>query len=58
MATLHELQTAFIKADDAGNTEDAQVFADSIREHPTFQKQSQDKLKKGFKALDGDERPT
>lgn len=56
MATLHELQTAFVKADDAGNTEDAQVFADSIREHPTFQKQSQDKLKKGFKALDGDER--
>ena len=56
MATLHELQTAFVKADDAGNTEDAQVFADSIREHPTFQNQSQKKLSKGFKALKGDER--
>ena len=56
MATLHELQTAFVKADDAGNTEDAQAFADSIRDHPTFQGQSQKKLSKGFKALSGDKR--
>lgn len=33
MPTLAELQAAFVKADDAGNTEDAQAFADAIREH-------------------------
>lgn len=31
MATLQELESAFIAADTAGNTEDAQVFADEIR---------------------------
>ena len=31
MATLQELQDAFIKADDAGNTEDAQAFATQIK---------------------------
>ena len=31
MATLQELQQAFIKADDAGNTEDAQAFATQIK---------------------------
>lgn len=31
MATLSELEAAFIKADDAGNTEDAQAFADEIK---------------------------
>ena len=56
MATLHQLQQAFLKADDAGNTEDAQLFVDSIRQHPTYQKQGQDALSKGFSALSGDER--
>lgn len=31
MATLEQLEAAFIKADDAGNTEDAQAFANEIR---------------------------
>lgn len=31
MATLQELEQAFIKADDAGNTEDAQAFATEIK---------------------------
>ena len=31
MASLQELQQAFIKADDAGNTEDAQAFATQIK---------------------------
>lgn len=31
MATLQELEAAFIKADDAGNVEDARAFADEIR---------------------------
>lgn len=31
MATLEELETALIKADAAGNTEDARVFAREIR---------------------------
>jgi len=56
MATLYDLQKAFISADDQGNTEDAQAFADAIREHPTFQKQSQEKLAKGFKAASRGER--
>jgi len=32
MATLEQLSAAFIKADDAGNTEDAQAFANAIRQ--------------------------
>lgn len=32
MATLAQLEKAFIQADDAGNTEDAKAFADAIRE--------------------------
>ena len=31
MATLQELKNAFIKADDAGNIEDAQAFATQIK---------------------------
>ena len=37
MATLQELQEAFIKADQAGNTEDAQAFASEIRRLQSLQ---------------------
>lgn len=35
MATLEQLNAAFIKADDAGNVEDAQAFATAIRQMKT-----------------------
>lgn len=56
MATLYELQQGLVRAHNAGAKEDAQSIADAIRQHPTFQKQSQEKLEMGFKALDKDER--
>jgi hypothetical protein len=56
MATLFQLQEGLVKADSEGNAEHVTVFSDAIREHPTYQKQSQEALSKGFKALDGDER--
>ena len=56
MATLHQLQQGLVKADSEGNSEHVTVFSDAIREHPTYQKQSQEALSKGFKALSGDER--
>ena len=56
MATLFQLQEGLVKADSEGNTEHVTVFSDAIREHPTYQKQSQEALSKGFKALEGDER--
>lgn len=51
MATLQELQEAFIKADEAGNTEDAQVFADEIRRLQSLQ-QAQPELTTREKAVD------
>ena len=35
MATLEQVQSAFLEADAAGNTEDAQLFADAIRQMQT-----------------------
>ena len=56
MATLYQLQEGLFSAKDAGDTERQKKISDAIRKHPTFQKQSQQKLSQGFKALDGDER--
>jgi len=56
MATLHQLQQGLVKANQDGNEEHVAVFSDAIREHPTYQKQGQEALAKGFKALSGDER--
>ena len=56
MATLFQLQEGLVKADSEGNAENVAVLSDAIREHPTYQKQSQDQLSKGFKALSGDEK--
>lgn len=47
MATLEQLQSAFVKADEMGETEDAQTFADSIRAHPTFQQNAKEMLDSG-----------
>jgi len=47
MATLEQLQDGLVKADAAGATEDAQVFADSIRAHPTFQQNAKESLDSG-----------
>ena len=33
--TIEELKSAFIKADDAGNIEDARLFANAIRAYQT-----------------------
>ena len=56
MATLYELQEGLVKANSVGNKEAVDTIADAIRQHPTFQKQSQRKLDKGFTALSGDEK--
>ena len=56
MATLFQLQEGLVKADSEGNAENVAVLSDAIREHPTYQKQSQDQLSQGFKALSGDEK--
>ena len=48
MATLQQLQSAFVKADAAGEEKDAQTFADSIRSHPTFQQNAKEKLDSGL----------
>jgi hypothetical protein len=56
MATLHQLQQGLFAAKDAGDNERQKKISDAIRQHPTFQKQSQQKLAKGFTALSGDER--
>ena len=47
MATLEQLQDGLVKADAAGATEDAQIFADSIRAHPTFQGNAKKSLESG-----------
>jgi hypothetical protein len=47
MATLQQLQGAFVKADAAGEEKDAQTFADSIRSHPTFQQNAKESLDRG-----------
>lgn len=56
MATLHQLQQGLVKANKDGNQEHVDVISESIRQHPTYQKQGQEALAKGFKALSGDER--
>ena len=56
MPTLFELQEGLVNASKSGNDEHITVLSDAIREHPTYQKQGQESLSKGFKALDGDER--
>lgn len=56
MATLFQLQEGLVKANESGNEEHVNVLSDAIREHPTYQKQGQAALSKGFKALSGDER--
>ena len=56
MATLFQLQEGLVKADSEGNADNVAVLSDAIREHPTYQKQSQEQLSKGFKALSGDEK--
>lgn len=56
MATLFQLQEGLVKANDEGNEENVRILSDAIREHPTYQKQGQQELAKGFKALDGDAR--
>lgn len=47
MATLEQLQNAFVKADEMGETDDAKTFASSIRAHPTFQQNAKEKLESG-----------
>ena len=47
MATLQQLQNAFVRADELGEIEDAKLFADSIRAHPTFQQNARESLKSG-----------
>ena len=56
MATLFQLQEGIVKANQAGNQEAVDKLGEAIRQHPTYQKQGQESLSKGFKALDGDER--
>ena len=56
MATLFQLQEGLVKADAEGNEENATVFSDAIREHPTYQKQGKASLSSGFSALDGDKK--
>lgn len=47
MATLEQLQQGLVKADAAGAKEDAQAFADAIREHPTFRQNAKESLESG-----------
>ena len=54
MATLQQLQDAFVKADAAGEEQDAQTFADSIRSHPTFQQNAKEELDTGSYKLGDD----
>ena len=52
MATLEQLQNAFVRADELGEIEDAKLFADSIRAHPTFQQNARESLKSGNYKVD------
>jgi len=56
MPTLFQLKEGLVKAQGQGNEEHVNVLSEAIREHPTYQKQGQEDLSKGFKALSGDER--
>jgi hypothetical protein len=56
MATLYQLQEGLVKANRSGNTDAVEQLGEAIRQHPTFQKESQRKLEKGFTALSGDEK--
>lgn len=56
MATLYELQRRLVEAGRAGDEEMQELISSDMRKHPTFQKQSQQELEKGFPALSGDER--
>ena len=48
MATLYELQKRLVEAGRAGDEERQELISSDMRQHPTFQKQSQKKLEKGF----------
>jgi hypothetical protein len=52
MATLEQLQNAFVRADELGEIEDAKLFADSIRAHPTFQQNARESLESGNYKVD------
>ena len=52
MATLEQLQNAFVRADELGEIEDAKLFADSIRAHPTFQQNAKESLESGNYKVD------
>ena len=54
MATLEQLQNAFVRADELGEIEDAKLFADSIRAHPTFQQNARESLGSGSYKLSED----
>jgi len=54
MATLEQLQNAFVRADELGEIEDAKLFADSIRAHPTFQQNAKESLGSGSYKLSED----
>lgn len=56
MATLHQLKQGLVKANTAGDEAGVETLSTAIREHPTYQKQGQEALRKGFKALSGDRR--
>lgn len=45
-----------MKANRSGNADAVEQLGEAIRQHPTFQKESQRKLEKGFTALSGDEK--
>jgi len=56
MATLYQLKEGLVKANKQGNTEAVEKIGSAIRQHPTYQKQGEEALRQGFKALSGDER--
>ena len=56
MATLYELQRRLVEAGRAGDEERQELISSDMRQHPTFRKQSQQELDKGFPALSGDEK--
>ena len=51
MATVSELTAGIIAADKAGNTEDAQAFADELKAHPDYHGDDSGWAKAGYGAL-------
>ena len=56
MATLHQLKQGLVNANKAGDDAGVETISSAIRDHPTYQKQGQEALGKGFSALSGDSR--